>query len=274
MRAARCEDGSAFILVAIGRPTLRGFAHQGKKMADKKRIALVTGANKGIGLEIARQLAEAGVHVIIGVRNLELGKRAAAGIASEGYPAESVMIDLNDEATISAAAERIGSTHGRLDILVNNAGIAQESDGPPSSASIAVVRQIVETNFIGTLAVTQAMVPLLRRSKSGTIVNLSTPLGSLTINGDPTSPFYNYRLIGYGASKAALNLLTLQLSAELRESGISVNSVVPGFVKTDLTGQQGNMTPAEGARLPVEYALLEDNTVSGRFVGPGAELPW
>lgn len=132
----------------------------------------------------------------------------------------------------------------------------------------------METNFICTLAVTQAMLPLLRKSRAGRIVNLATTLGSLAINGDPSSPYYSARLIGYNASKAALNMLTVQLAAELADTPIVVNSVCPGYVKTDLTGQQGFMTPEEGARLPVTYALLGEDAVSGRFVEPDGDTPW
>jgi NAD(P)-dependent dehydrogenase (short-subunit alcohol dehydrogenase family) len=132
----------------------------------------------------------------------------------------------------------------------------------------------METNFIGTLAVTQAMLPLLRKSHAGRIVNLATTLGSLAINGDPSSPYYSARLIGYNASKAALNMLTVQLAAELQGTSIVVNSVAPGYVKTDLTGYAGFMTAEEGARLPVKYALLNGDAVSGRFVEPAGETPW
>lgn len=242
-------------------------------MADT-RIALVTGANKGIGREIARQLAEAGVTVIVGARDSERGKKAAAALTSQGLSVESIEIDLNDETTIAAAAQQIAAEHGRLDILVNNAGIVDAADGPPTAASTTAVRRIMETNFIGTLAVTQAMLPLLRKSQAGRVVNLATTLGSLAINGDPSSPYYSARLIGYNASKAALNMLTVQLAAELRDTPIVVNSVCPGYVKTDLTGHAGSMTPEEGARLPVKFALLGEDAVSGRFVEPDGDTPW
>lgn len=238
------------------------------------RIALITGANKGIGREIARQLAEAGVTVIIGARDPERGQAVADDLAARGLKAEAIRIDLTDGDSISAAAETIRDRHGRLDILVNNAGIVDAQDGPPSSGSPEAARRIMETNFIGTLAVTQAMLPLLRLSVAGRIVNLSSSLGSLAVNGDPTSPYYSARLIGYNASKAALNMLTVQLAAELRDTPIVVNSVSPGYVKTDLTGHTGFMTAEEGARLPVEYALLGENAVSGRFVEPDGETPW
>lgn len=241
---------------------------------SQTRIALVTGANKGIGLEIARQLAEAGVTVIIGARDPERGRTAAETLAARGLTVEAIRIDVTDGNSITAAGETIRERHGRLDILVNNAGIVDAEDGPPTSASPEAARRIMETNFVGTLAVTQAMLPLLRLSAAGRIVNLSSSLGSLAVNGDPTSPYYSARLIGYNASKAALNMLTVQLAAELRGTPIVVNSVSPGYVKTDLTGHTGFMTPEEGARLPVEYALLGEDAVSGRFVEPAGETPW
>lgn len=243
-------------------------------MMTTQRIALVTGANKGIGLEIARQLAQSGVHVLLGARDNARGSQAVASLASAGLDVEAIEIDLNDQQTIEAAAEAIGRRHGGLDILVNNAGIVDAEDGPPSVATAAAARRLMETNFIGTLAVTQAMLPLLRLSSAGRIVNLATTLGSLSINGDPTSPYYDARLIGYNASKAALNMLTVQLAAELKDTSIAVNSVAPGYVKTDLTGNNGFMTAEEGARLPVEYALLGDGAVSGRFVEPAGNAPW
>jgi NAD(P)-dependent dehydrogenase (short-subunit alcohol dehydrogenase family) len=238
------------------------------------RIALVTGGNKGIGLEIARKLAQVGVTVIIGARDPERGEAALAELGSVDASIESIRIDLTDEASIAAAAEEIAARHGRLDILVNNAGVVDAADGPPSKSSVAAVRRIMETNFIGTFAVTQAMLPLLRKSQAARIVNLSSALGSIAINSDQSSPFYSQRLLGYNASKAALNMLTAQLSAELRNTSIVVNSVSPGYVKTDLTGHKGLMTPAEGADMPVKYALLGDDAVSGQFVGPSGKTPW
>lgn len=243
-------------------------------MNDTNRIALVTGANKGIGLKIARQLAQSGVFVLIGARDFARAKAAVDDLSSQSLKAQSILIDLNDHASIAAAAETIGAEHGRLDVLVNNAAIVDAADGPPTMSSPEAARRILDTNFVGTLAVTQAMLPLLRKSPSARIVNLSSSLGSLTLNGDPTSLFYAARLIGYNASKAAVNMLTVQLAEELRDTSIVVNSVSPGFVKTDLTGHNGYMTPEEGAKLPVEYALLGEDAVSGRFVEPSGETPW
>jgi NAD(P)-dependent dehydrogenase (short-subunit alcohol dehydrogenase family) len=243
-------------------------------MTDNNRIALVTGANKGIGLEIARQLGQAGVFVIVGARDAGRAQAALEDLASRGVRAESVSIDLNDHASIAAAAETIRARHGRLDILVNNAGIVDAEDGPPTAASPDAARRIMDTNFIGTLCVTQAMLPLLRQAPRARIVNLSSSLGSLTFNGDPSSPYYNARLIGYNASKAALNMLTVQLAEELKGTPIVVNSVSPGYVKTDLTGHNGFLSVEEGARMPVKYALLGDDAVSGTFVEASGATPW
>ena len=240
-------------------------------MTTNSRIALVSGANKGIGLEIARQLAQAGVHVLVGARNEGHGRAAVADLVAQSLAAQFIQLDVDDGASIGRAAGRIAAEHGRLDILVNNAGIFDTGDGPPITASLAAVRRVMETNFLGTLAVTQAMLPLLRAALAGRIVNLSSSLGSLAVNGDPDSPYYAARFIGYNASKAALNMLTVQLAQELRGTGIVVNSVSPGFVMTDLTGS-GSMTPEEGAQLPVQFAL--GGEASGRFVEPGGETPW
>lgn len=238
----------------------------------QSRIILVTGGNVGIGLEIARQLAQAGIPVVIGARDDTRGKDAVAALAKDGLEVEWIKLDLDDPETIAAAAAKLMAVHGRLDGLVNNAGILGSGDAVPGEASIEAVRRVMEVNFIGTLAVTQAMLPLLRAAPAGRIVNMSSMLGSLTMNGDPASAYYSQQFIGYNASKAAVNMLTVQLHEELKGSGIKVNSVSPGFVKTDLTGGYGKMTPEEGARLPVQYALGGED--SGRFVEPDGTVPW
>lgn len=243
-------------------------------MTQTQPVALVTGANKGIGFEIARQLARAGVHVVIGARDPVRGQAAADTLTAEGLSAQAVPLDVTAPASVAAAARTLEAAHPWLDILINNAGIVDPRDGPPGAASVDAVRRLFETNFLGALSVTQAVLPLLRRAPAARIVNLSSSLGSLAMNGDPTSPYHAARLIGYNASKAALNMLTVQLAAQLRDTRIAVNSVSPGYVRTDLTGGNGFMTPEEGARLPVEYALLGEGAVTGRFVEPGGETPW
>jgi NAD(P)-dependent dehydrogenase (short-subunit alcohol dehydrogenase family) len=238
------------------------------------RIALVTGANKGIGFEIAKQLSEAGVTVLLGARDQQRGQAAVERLSARGLHVLLLSLDTRDEKSIVAAAARIKADFGRLDILVNNVGIWDKADGVPSTASLADVRHTMETNFFGTLAVTQAMLPLLYKSQAGRIVNMSSMLGSLACNGDSSSPFYSAQFIGYNASKAALNMLTIQLAQELRNTKIVVNSVCPGFVKTDLSGNRGDLLPADAAKVPVRYALLGHDAVSGHFIDKDGEVRW
>lgn len=238
------------------------------------RIALVTGANKGIGFEIARQLGKTGSRVLLGARNPELGDAAAAKLRGDGCDVRHVRVDLTDVATLSAAAADISAQEGRLDILINNAGITSSGDASPVTASLEAVRLTFDTNFFGTLAVTQAMLPLLKRSASGRIVNVSSGLGSLTEIGDPNSEFSAFKFIGYGASKAAANMLTVQLAADLKDSGIKVNSADPGYTATDLNGHRGGQTIAEGAAATIRLALLPDDGPTGGFFGASHPQPW
>jgi NAD(P)-dependent dehydrogenase (short-subunit alcohol dehydrogenase family) len=239
-----------------------------------KRLALVTGANKGIGLEIARQLGQASVTVLLAARDRQRGNAAAALLQSEGLDVHPILLDITDPASVRDAAASIAATYGRLDILVNNAGINVAGDGAPGSTSVDVVRRVFETNFFGSLAITQAVLPLLRQSSSGRIVNLSSTLGSIAGNADKTSPYFNARLIGYNASKAALNMLTVQLVGELGDSPVIVNSVSPGYVKTDLTGNMGYLSPSEGAAIPVRIALQSEREPQGKFLDAEGEVAW
>jgi len=239
-----------------------------------KKIALVTGANKGLGLGIARQLAKVGITVLLGARDTARGEQAAAKLRGEALDAHFVRLDLVRPETIQAAAASIAAQFERLDILVNNAGMNDPADGPPSTADLNSVKRAMETNFLGTLAVTQAMLPLLRRAAAARIVNLSSGLASLEKNGDPAWDFASFKLIGYNASKAALNMLTVQLAYELRDTGIKVNSVSPGFVATDMNGHRGTLTVEEGAAGPVRLALLPANGPSGRFFSGDGFYPW
>ena len=209
----------------------------------KDRIALVTRTNKGIGFEIARQLGQEGHHILIDARDRGRGQSAVAELGSIGFAARFVQIDLTKLETIAGAAADIEAQEGRLDITTSG-------DGLPAAASLEAVRNTLDTNFFGTLAVTQAMLPLLKRSASGRVVNLSSGLGSLTQTGDPSSEFAAFRFIGYGASKAALNMLTVQLAAELKDSGIKVDSADPGYTATDLNGRRGRQTIPGGQRRP------------------------
>ena len=238
------------------------------------RTALVTGANKGIGFEIARQLGEHGVRIILGARDPQRGEAAANDLRSRGLAARHVRVDVTDQATITAAAADIEAHEGRLDILVNNAGVTSPGDGPPGAADIEAVRRTIDTNFFGALAVTQAMLPLLKRSDAGRIVNVSSGLGSLALAGDADSEFSAFRIIGYAASKAALNMLTVQLAAELSDTAIKVNSADPGYTATDLNQHRGTQTVAEGAASAVRLALLPDDGPTGGFFDADGEEPW
>jgi NAD(P)-dependent dehydrogenase (short-subunit alcohol dehydrogenase family) len=238
------------------------------------RIALVTGANKGIGLEIARQIGRAGYRVLLGARDVTLGEATAVVLKAEGHDARFIHVDLSRPTTLQAAAATIEADYGRLDVLVNNAGIADGADGPPSKTSIDAVRRIFDTNFFGTLTVTQAMLPLLRKSAAGRIVNVSSGLGSLTQNGDPAWEFAQVKLLGYCSSKAALNMMTVQLAAELNGTGIKVNSADPGFTATDLNSHRGYQTIPEGAAAAVRLALLPDDGPTGGFFSASRQEPW
>jgi NAD(P)-dependent dehydrogenase (short-subunit alcohol dehydrogenase family) len=237
-----------------------------------KKIALVTGANKGIGLEVARQLAASGCVALVGARNAALGKEAAAKLIAEGLDIRFVLIDVNYLSTITAAAENIARDFGRLDILVNNAGINDPADGPALTAHVDAVERVLRTNFLGVLVVTQAMLPLLRKSAAGRIVNVSSGLGSLTRTASPNPSSTN--LIGYSASKAALNMLTVQLARLLSDTAIKVNSAAPGYTATALNNFRGTQTIPEGAVEAVRLALLPDDGPTGSFSESAGPVPW
>lgn len=243
-------------------------------MAQLKRVALVTGANKGIGFEIARQLGKVGFTVFVGARDAALGENAAAKLKSEDIDAKFVLVDLNRSETFAQAASAIQAASGQLDVLVNNAGIIDKDDGPPSSADLQAVRRVMDVNFFGTLAVTQAMLPLLKAAPAARIVNLSSGLASLAWNGDPTWDFAGVKLIGYNTSKAAVNMLTVQLAYELRDTPIKVNSVNPGYIATDMNSNQGTKSVEEGAAEPVRMALLGPDGPTGGFFEMGGTNPW
>lgn len=235
-------------------------------------VALITGANKGLGFEMARQLTQAGCTVLLGARDPLRGQEAAERLKHLGN-VRAIEVDLDRPDTIDLAAKTIDAEFGRLDILVNNAGIADLfADGLPSKTNITAVERIFAVNFIGTLRVTQAMLPLIQRSANGRIVNVSSGLGSLTRNGDPEKTFT--RLLGYGASKAALNMLTVQLAFELRDTPIKVNSANPGYTATDLNQHRGEQTVEEGVVVPLRLALLDDNGPTGGSFDKAGEALW
>jgi NAD(P)-dependent dehydrogenase (short-subunit alcohol dehydrogenase family) len=242
-------------------------AHTGK-------VALITGANKGIGYEVARQLGQQGITVLLAARNPALGEPAATKLQAGGADAHFLQLDVTDPATIASAVAAIRARYGRLDILINNAGIVDKADGPPSLADPEAVRRVLDVNFFGVLAVTQALLPLVRNSTAGRIVMVSSGLGSLTWNADPKWPFAQVKPLGYNGSKALLNMLTVQLAWELRETTIKVNTVNPGYTATDLNGNSGTQTIEEGAAETVRQALIAEDAPTGGFFETGGVVPW
>jgi NAD(P)-dependent dehydrogenase (short-subunit alcohol dehydrogenase family) len=239
------------------------------------RIALVTGANQGVGLQVAKELVAKGLTVLVGSRNFERGDAAAKEI---GPGAIALQIDVTDQASITAAAERIHDEFGRLDLLVNNAGISNTRKGnlsleeyaelsKASNASLDEVRVVWETNVFGVLAVYQAMLPLIRESSDGRIVNVSSGVGSLTTNADPS--------FTYHASKAALNAITLAMMIELESTVIKINLVSPAFTSTNLNGYAGTETVEDGSREVVRVALLGPDGPTGTFTRwENESIPW
>lgn len=251
-------------------------------MTDQ-RIALVTGANQGVGLQLTRELVAKGVTVLLGSRNLEKGEAAARSI---GTGAIAIQIDVTDAASITAAAERIRAEFGRLDLLVNNAGISNNRPAKVTMAeftktsaasivSIEEVRAIWDTNVFGVLAVYQAMLPLLRLSSDARIVNVSSTVGSLGTNADPAFPYRAIYTPGYAASKTALNGITLAMMIELEGTGIKVNLVSPGYTSTALNNFEGTDSLEDGSREVVRVALLGPNEPSGTFTAwENTTIPW
>jgi NAD(P)-dependent dehydrogenase (short-subunit alcohol dehydrogenase family) len=237
------------------------------------RVAVVTGANKGIGLEIARQLAREGITVFIGARDEQRGRAAAEKLQAEGLDTRPLRLDVTDDASVAAAASFVEQNAGRLDILVNNAGVAID-DGPPSRVSIDALRRTYETNVFGVVRTTQAMLPLLRRSDAGRIVNLSSGLGSLTQNSDLSWEFASVKYLAYNSSKTAVNAITVQFAYELRDTPIKVNAADPGYVATDMNQNQGVRSVEQGAATPVRLALLPPEGPTGGYFNDDGPLPW
>jgi len=244
-------------------------------------VALVTGANKGIGLQIAKDLAVHGLTVLVGSRDLEKGETAAQRVDAD---ARAVQLDVTDQTSIAAAAGRIRAEFGRLDVLVNNAGVTHAGQpgrslpemvqaGRLSVASLDELRAVWETNVFGVVAVTQALLPLLREAPAGRVVNISSGGGSLTLNADPQNP--HRAMFGtYSAAKAALNAITLAFALDLEATGIKVNAADPGFTATDLNDHQGTGTVQEAAREPVRLALLGPDGPTGTFSNVDGPVPW
>jgi NAD(P)-dependent dehydrogenase (short-subunit alcohol dehydrogenase family) len=245
-------------------------------MSDKK-IALITGANKGLGLETGRQLGKLGYTVLLGSRDALNGEVAARQLRDDGVDARVVKLDVGKQSDIDAAAAMIEAEYGRLDVLVNNAGVMIEkgwTKNTTSETTLENLRATFETNLFAVFAVTKAMLPLLKLSPAGRIVNVSSILGSVSLQATKGSPTYNTKLFAYNASKAALNMLTISLAHELRATKIKVNSAHPGWVKTDLGGSAAPMNVVDGAKTEVELATLAEDGPTGGFFHLGQPIAW
>ncbi len=245
-------------------------------MSTTKKVALISGANKGIGLETARQLGKQGVTILLGARDLAKGEAAAAELKKEGIDARAVKLDVVDAADHAAVAKLIEKEFGALDILVNNAGVTFEGFGSnePSKTPLDVLRKTLETNFFAVVALTQTLLPLVRKSEAGRIVNVSSILGSLSLQATEGSPIYDFKAFAYDTSKAALNSFTIHLAHELKGTKIKVNSAHPGWVKTDMGTDAAPMEIVDGAKTEVELATLAANGPTGGYFHLGEALPW
>jgi len=246
------------------------------------KVAFITGANRGLGLETARALGKQGIVVVLASRDREKGEASAAKLRDEGITAESLGFDLTKSQDYQNASDYFAKKYGRLDILVNNAGVWKESDTsspssvpkPASAVSPEILRETFETNFFATVALTQKLLPLIRKAPAGRIVNVSSILGSLTLHADPASPIYAFKVFAYDASKAALNAFTVHLAYELRDTKIKVNSAHPGWVKTDMGGPNATMEVSEGGKTSAQLATLPEDGPTGGFYHLGQPVPW
>ncbi|MFD6390471.1 SDR family oxidoreductase [Nocardia sp. NPDC055029] len=252
-------------------------------MNAHKKVALVTGANKGIGRAAAEQLAALGMTVLVGARDSRRGEQAAEELRGAGGDVHALTLDVTDPATVAESAKEIDERFGRLDILINNAGITgsgqvspdQAHDQIPSTVELDMVRAVFETNVFGVIAVTNALLPLLRRSPAARIVNVSSHAASMTLLSDPDGPFAGLLpSAAYTPSKSALSALTVQYANELRKDGILVNAVAPGYVDTDSNNHTGFLTPAQGAAVLVRWATVAEDGPTGGFFGDDGPLPW
>ncbi|KQY57372.1 MULTISPECIES: SDR family oxidoreductase [unclassified Nocardioides] len=242
-------------------------------------IALVTGASRGLGLATVRTLAKNGTCVLLAARDAGRAEEEARSLRSEGLDVRGIQLDVTSHDSIASAVATMTAVHGRLDVLVNNAGILPEAtdDEAHEFANPELFLTTFTTNVFGAVAVTEAFLPLLRRSPMGRIVNVSSTMGSLSDQTDPGSPFYEVVVPAYQASKAALNSVTIALAKRLAETPIKVTSVCPGFVQTDLTPanmEQAPLTPAEASLVVAHAATLPDNAESGTFIDHHGAVAW
>ena len=242
-------------------------------MTDKRQ-ALVTGANKGIGLAISRGLAQAGLQVWMGARDRTRGEEAVRALRDEGLNVRFLAIDVADDESVRRAAETVGAEAGALHVLVNNAGIVLDRQTPPSKMSMEDVKATYEVNLFGPIRVTQAFAPLLKAGGNARIVMMGSGVGSLTLMTDPTSLFSTVNLLAYSSSKVALNAVTVSFAKEFEPFGMKVNAVEPGHVRTDLNDNSGVLTPEEGAMTAIRLACIGEDGPTGGFFGSHGRQPW
>ncbi len=241
------------------------------------KVALITGANKGLGLETGRQLGKLGYTVLLGSRDALKGEVAARQLRDDGVDARVLKLDVTKQSDIDAAAAQIENEFGKLDVLVNNAGVMIEkgwTKNTTSETTMENLRATFDANLFAVFAVTKSMLPLLMKSEAGRIVNVSSILGSVSLQATKGSPTYSTKLFAYNASKAALNILTISLAHELRHTKIKVNSAHPGWVKTDLGGSAAPMSVVDGAKTEVELATLGEDGPTGGFFHDGKSIAW
>jgi len=244
------------------------------------KTVLITGANRSIGFETARQLAAQGYFIYLGSRSLEKGAAAVAQLKAEGLPhVECVQLDIADEASIRSAREEIGRKTDSLDVLINNAGINGAMSQSAATAATQTIREVFDINFFGTINVTQSFLDLLRKSDAPRIVNVTSGLGSLTMHSDPSWKYYAVKLGAYGPSKTALNAYTVVLAYELRDTPFKVNAVDPGYTATDFNQHSGPGTVEDAAKIIAKYAVLSPDGPTGKFFsndadGESDEMPW
>ncbi len=247
-------------------------------MSTNKKVALITGANKGIGLETARQLGQQGITVLIGARDESRGKEAAAQLAAEGIDAHYIKVDLEQPADFQAVHDEIAKAYGKLDILVNNAGIQAEAAGwgqnTVTTTSYADLLKTFDVNVFNLIGLTQKLLPLVEKADAGRIVNLSSILASLHLHATPGSPIYDSKAFAYDMSKTALNQFTVHLAHALKDTNIKVNSAHPGWVKTDMGTDAAPMEIPDGAKTSVRLATLPADGPTGGYFHLNDTLPW
>ena len=244
---------------------------------NEKKVAFITGGNKGIGLETARQLGKLGITVVVGSRDAAKGKEAVEKLRKEGIAAEALHFDVTRAADHKTARDYFQSRYGKLDILINNAGVWREGNplqNTTSTITPETLRETFDTNFFGTVALTQTLLPLLEKAPAARIVNVSSILGSLTLHADPKSPIYSAKTFAYNSSKTALNAFTVHLADALGRTKIKVNSAHPGWVKTEMGGEGAMMEIPDGAKTSVQLATLGEDGPSGSYIHLGETLPW